>query len=170
MAMTYERLKMKLLSQNRLQDTARHLQASEDEVYYADRHVLHSDRERFKDLDIPIRDLGILLGLDLLRDWTCAAEEIRWLCISKPFLSIDSDWLTGVENAAPPSVVVFLARSPARLDPMKIGGMLRSTPDFDLCLHADFSGLECRYLASAFEPEAPPGYTWYIRVDNGRYP
>lgn len=167
--MTYDEIKAKLLRQNWLLDTAQHLEESEDQVYYVDRHVLQSSRERFNGLEIPIRDLGVLLGLDLLRDWTRAAEEIRWLFISKPFLSIDSDWLTGVDNAAPPSVLVCLAKSPAQLDPMKTGGTAKQ-PDFGLSVPADFSGLDCRYTACAFEEEAVPEYTWCIRVDNGRYP
>lgn len=167
--MTYENIKAKLLRDNRLQDTAKFLEASEDEVYCADRHVLHSDREHFKGLDMPIRDLGVLLGLDLLRDWTEAAEEIRWLFISKPFLTIDSDWLNGVANAAPPSVVVCLAKSPAQLDPMKTGGTAKQ-PDFDLTVPADLSGLDCRYTTRASDDEVPPEYAWCIRVDNGRYP
>lgn len=167
--MTYEELKIKLLRDNRLMDTAKYLEESEDDVYYADRHVLHSGRERFKGLDMSIRDLGVLLGLDLLRDWTRAEEEIRWLFISKPFLTVDGDWLDGVRNAAPLSVNVCLAKSPAQLDPMKPGGRAKE-PDFDLRVPVDFSGLECLYLGSAFGDEELPAYTWCIRVDSNRYP
>lgn len=100
--MTYDQIKTKLLRQNSLLDTARFLKASGGEVYTADRHMLHSDRETFKGLDLPVRDLGILLGLDLLRDWARATEEIRWLFISKPCLTVGGAWCIRVRNGRIP--------------------------------------------------------------------
>lgn len=168
--MTYDRIKTKLLRENRLLDCAASMQASDDEVYTVDRHVLHSDRARFKDLPMPIRDLGILLGLDLLRDWTRAAEEIPWLFISKPLLSIDGDWLAALPNATPPSVAVSLAKSAAQFDPMNGPRGEKRQPDFELSVPADFSGLDCRYFERVFERGEPPETAWCLRVDNGRFP
>lgn len=168
--MTYDQIKAKLLRENRLLEIAQYLQTSEEPTYLADRHLLHSDRERIKGLDIAVRDLGILLGLDLLRDWTHAAEEIRWLFISKPYLSIDGDWLAGVKNAAPPSVVVHLAKSAGEFRSMKQPRALAKKPDFDVSPAADFSGLDCLCFERAFDEEEPPGYTWCFRVRNDRFP
>ncbi|HIC80132.1 MAG TPA: hypothetical protein EYP07_04100 [Kiloniellaceae bacterium] len=166
--MDYEKLKQRALAENDLMNTVDHLINNDDQVYYADRHVLWScghDHDRDA-LDSTTIMLGVRLGLDLLKHWSEQRKPVASLLVSEPFLRIHEEWLEGRPNSPPPSVNICLAKTEEAFEPVAFEGSGQKALVVDSDI--DLSGTEVFYVEGYDDPDEDEIFgAWLIRVVQG---
>ncbi|WP_299399516.1 hypothetical protein [Pelagibius sp.] len=166
--MDYEKLKQRALAENDLMDTVNHFVRDDDQVYYADRHVLEYAGHDYDPhaLDPTTIELGVQLGLDLLKHWSEQRKFVATLSVSEPFLCIDEEWLLGRQNPAPPYVYVCLAKTEEAFEPAPFegSGHKELVVDGDI----DLAGTEVVYVEGYDDPDEDEVLgAWLIRVVQG---
>lgn len=156
MSTNYKKTQEQLLRDNSLLEAVKSFEASEDRVWYFDCPVFEPDKIALGDIGDPLREIGIRLGLDLLRDWSRSLSEITSVLVSKPFLRIEDNWLSPEDHAVPPSVNICLAKTPELLQPGSFDIAIPKKVEF--AYEIDLSDMDVRYIDGF-----GGGYSWLMR-------
>lgn len=157
MSANYEEIREQLLHDNCLIETVKSFEASEDRVWYCDCPVLEPDKILSDEIDGPLCETAIRLGLDLLRDWSRSSTEVTSVLTSEPFLRIDDNWLQLQDQAPPPSVNICLAKTPELLQSGSFDIAIPKKLEFDY--EIDLSDMEVRQIDGF-----GGGHSWLLRT------
>lgn len=160
--MRYIHVRNRLLRENDLCEQVRAFEQSADPVWHFRRHVLPPKFD-----PRPIKPgktrIGVRLGFDLLKAWDEDCRSITSIHISVPLLIVDTEWLFGVPNAAPPEVYMCLAKDSSAFRPLLHEEAISKEFDSGTFDHGEhMAGTTVRYLAD--EAESDRG-SWLFAVD-----
>jgi hypothetical protein len=159
--MQYIGIRNRLLGENDLSDEVRAFEKSTDSIWHLRRHVL-APKYSSESIGAESVRLGVMLGLDLLRAWDEAYREISSVHVSAPFLIVETVWLSGLPNAAPPEVYVCLAKDIASFRPLIHDEALPREFDVEEAnLKVDLTDMTVKYLSDLDEND---GGSWIITM------
>ncbi len=112
--------------------------ASDARVLHVDRHVWEPLEQPFPLLaDVETKYASCRAGIAILRRWTAQHRGLASpdILLSHPFLVVDHEWMSEVEDATPPHIYVCIARGLSDFAPVSHEALLelQSTgdPNFD---------------------------------------
>lgn len=114
----YQEEKSRVLSENDLIEIAARFRDLPERSFHLNRHVFPPRFER-EERSLSKTRMGIILGLDLLNAWsTSKAAVAKSMFTSEPCLIVETDWVRGRRNAAPPYVYMCLAKDSSAFQPV----------------------------------------------------
>lgn len=127
---TYEAFKSKTLKENRLIDTLNLFETDKEKAWHIQRHSLESYIHASPVSGVSFKDLGILLGIEILKEWTETAKSEDRFILSQPILIIEDEWLNNTgPHSAPPVIYICMARDKESFEQATFGDVIDEIPN-----------------------------------------